>query len=376
MQLETAEHLPTVDKSLTLVTAVDCQQVSFASSSENTAMIGMLLAIRHVSMNAEQGNPRNVATNGIARYTSGSTTASRMRLSNVGSRPYDRIATFADVLDANGTCFCIIFQNHAESFEFFQPCIKTLEGVGEVFVLEEPDPVSHYLGTTQSVRILDRCDRALPLLPAVIRDIPDVALTSPPIGHTRYFCQHAINDIAISRLYVQSSACGGTFCDRQQELSNNQKCGCFFASKQGNVVLCMDVTLKVPPSFSVTGSRTIHRFRSWRTSQLFVKPETWKVLIASLESSNGREHRALIRRAAKSVVNYVNQNGGWTCIGWIRTGGVQDESDNTGATIANIEQDPHITYLFPSNATEIMQSSEFDKLRYDHTQTSAENKHS
>ena len=373
MNLSTAEHLPDVDNSLQFVSVMDCQQASFAVNSENKAIMGMLLSIRHVSMNADQNNTRNIATNGITRYAQGTAGNTRMKLNNIASRPYDRIATFADILDPKGTCFAIIFQNHVQSFSFFQPCIKTLEGVGEIFVLVEPDPVSNYLGTTQSVPIMDRCHKALPLLPITVKNVPNVPLSSPPVGHTRYFCEHGVSNIQISRLYIQQSSCAGTFCDRQQELTSNQKCGCFFTNKQGNIVLSMDVTINVPPSFSITGYRTVHRFMSWRTSQLFVKEDSWKSLIPSINTdSNNQKHRRALRTASKRIVDYINQHGGWTCIGWIRTGSVQDESDGTGALIASSEQDPHITYLYPSNTDLLNDSKDFRDLRYDYANDTTE----
>ena len=367
MRLKTADHLPDVKSSLRFITITDCQQPSFAANGEDTAVVGLLLSIRHVSMNTDQINTRSVATNAISRYTPGATGNTRTKLSNFASKPYDRIATFADILDPKGTCFAIIFQNHSQSFSFFQPCIKTLEGVGEIFILEEPDPVSNFLGTTQSVPIVDRCDRALPVLPQTVSEIPHVPLSSPPAGHTKYFCEHGLNSIHISRLYFQQSSCAGTFCDRQQELTTNQKCGCFFTNKQGNIVLSLDVTIKVPPSFSITGYRTIHRFKSWRTSQLFVKEHSWKSLIACLNSdSTNHKHRDALRTSAKRIVDFVNEHGGWTCIGWIRTGSVQDESDTAGAMIASSEQDPHITYLYPTNMNLGTTCTEFDNLRYDY----------
>jgi len=319
-------------------------------------------------MTVDQGSARPIMTNGMSRYAAGSNTATRARLNNTATRPYDRIATFADVTDPDGSCFAMIFQNHADSFRFFQPCIKTLEGVGEMFLLEEPDPVHNYLGTTQSVAVIDRCDRALPLLKHTVQAVPSLDLSSPPMGHTKFFCLHGVSTINITRAYIQQASCAGVFCDRQQELVNNQKCGCFFTNKESNVVMSMDVTLPVPPTFNTTGSRTIHRFRSWRTSQLFVHPESWKVLIANLNNdSTDRKYRDPLRSAVTKIVDHVNKAGGWTCVGWVRTGAVQDESDNTGATIANMEQDPHISYLYPTNAEQLLQSEVFNTMRFHHS---------
>jgi len=366
-QIRTGSHLPTPDSTLKLVTVRQCQQSDFSTESENTAIVGLLLTIRHISMNADHS--RTISTNTSSRYTAGFSTASRMRLSGSNSRPYDRIAMFADVLDSNGACFALIFQNHSDSFKFFQPCIKTLEGIGEVFVLEEPDPVKSYLGDTQSVPLVDRCDRALPLIAASIIAVPTVPITSPPVGHTKYFCQHNLRDLKIGRVYVQKASCGGVFCDRQQELVNNQKCGCFFTNKESNIVLSLDVTLTVPASFNISGQRTIQRFKSWRTSRLFVNPDSWKPLLTVInDEASDRKYRSMLRQAVKRVVDYVNDKGGWTCVGWVKTGTIQDESDITGATIASVEQEPHLTYLFPTSGETILSTSQYKTLRFNHNQ--------
>jgi hypothetical protein len=54
----------------------------------------------------------------------------------------------------------------------------------------------------------------------------------------------------------------------------------------------------------------------------------------------------------KKVLEYVNQNGGWTYVGWVRTGTVQDTSDTAAResdNIASRDQAPHISYLYPTD---------------------------
>ena len=80
--------------------------------------------------------------------------------------------------------------------------------------------------------------------------------------------------------------------------------------------------------------------------------------------SSDHRHRDILHGVVKNAVQYINDNGGWTCIGWIRTSGVHNESDTTGAMIANNKQEPHIVYLFPMD-TNLPAATEFKDLQYD-----------
>jgi hypothetical protein len=57
-----------------------------------------------------------------------------------------------------------------------------------------------------------------------------------------------------------------------------------------------------------------------------------------------------LRQAVNDITKHVNDNGGWTIIGWIRTGRVKDGSSdvNTSDQIEPLFPTIHITYLFPS----------------------------
>ena len=57
-----------------------------------------------------------------------------------------------------------------------------------------------------------------------------------------------------------------------------------------------------------------------------------------------------LRQAVNDITKHVNDNGGWTIIGWIRTGRVKDQSSdiNTSDIINTLFPKPHISYLFPS----------------------------
>jgi len=65
---------------------------------------------------------------------------------------------------------------------------------------------------------------------------------------------------------------------------------------------------------------------------------------------NRDDDLAALRKAMTYVTKHVNDSGGWTIIGWIRTGRVKDQSSdiNTSDIINTLFPKPHISYLFPS----------------------------
>ena len=109
----------------------------------------------------------------------------------------------------------------------------------------------------------------------------------------------------------------------------------------------MAVSFPVPDGFNAVGTVNISDFRSYRTSRLFVpNDECWY----QLECKNDF-HKKAIKTAVHRINQYVAKNGGWTYVGWLRTGSVSDESDDTHKGVENIaseKQDPHISYLYPT----------------------------
>jgi hypothetical protein len=65
---------------------------------------------------------------------------------------------------------------------------------------------------------------------------------------------------------------------------------------------------------------------------------------------NPDDDLSMLRQAVSDVTKHVNDNGGWTIIGWIHTGRVNDGSSdvNTSDQIEPLFPTIHIMYLFPS----------------------------
>ena len=64
-----------------------------------------------------------------------------------------------------------------------------------------------------------------------------------------------------------------------------------------------------------------------------------------------------LRESIKNIVKYINDNDGWTYIGWLRTGRVTDQSASTeqaaGENLSSVTQTPHLSYLYPSNLDKV-----------------------
>ena len=339
------------------VSITQCEDKRFPDNRENSALIGVLLQIRHNSMVAE--DRRALLTTG-SRYAAGATAALRQRLGG-GNRNYDRLALFADTRES-GRCFAIIFKNPTMSTSFFNRCIRTHEGVGNVFILDEPTPVTSTLGSTASVPIIEQVWDCLPLSNSINTLVPTVPLIPPEMGCTRYFSLHNITNIRFQNASFVPSLCSGSFCDRQlssENMTNPQvaRCGCFHYDRSSSAItIQFDIALPCPLEFDQSGVTYVNGFRSYRTTLLFIKKETLKYI-----KRNNSDQLSSLRRAVQQIVTYINNNGGWSYIGWLRTGTVHDASEaqaTVAENLASTSQTPHLSYLFPSNEELVTNPSE------------------
>jgi hypothetical protein len=233
--------------------------------------------------------------------------------------------------------------------------------------VNRPGALETTLGTSGSVGVLNskKSKNVFPVKGDLNRMIPQVPLVRPLAGDTRYFCYHKCLDLEIGSSMIQNS-CGGKLCDRQSVVTGStgisQGCGCLYKKDK-----CMQVTehvIKFPVSmeFSQNGHVTVNDFRSRRFDELFMADNC----LSAMNSSN-LFHFQVLREYVKKVVQFINMNGGWTIIGWLRTGSVADASDGVNASkdvenIASLEVIPHVIFLYPTKLHDFEQKSEFKAL--------------
>ncbi len=335
----TAAYLPNPRPGLTYIPVSECQLAKYKEDPEDKALVGVLLKILHHS--ASSNDERKIRFNGQSAYQARGNSRQR----NVGERHYDRMFTFADILQPH-TCFTIICNTHQDSIKLMERCSRTQEGVGDMFMIIEPDMVEYYLGDTTSVPIVESPKDFIPVNNRFVDSISTSKLIMPDTDHTTYFCLHK-QKIKCSRASLEYASCSGSFCDRQRlNLGPAQKCGCMYMTSKGSsdLVIDVDITFDVDHSFHPEGKITVSHFRSWRYSNLFVKDSNiWQKL-------DRDDDLIALRKAMVDVTNHVNENGGWTMLGWIRSGRVKDQSSdiNMSDTLTTLHPKPHISYLFPS----------------------------
>ena len=256
--LTTADHIRVTPKeNLIQIPVSDCAKAKYEGEERtNKAIKGIILLVRHSS----QADFNKLVTSSMAsRYATG-VNGARTRAPNARrSRPYDRMITLGDLNDPSGKCFVLILKNVQESTSLFKVCSSSQEGVGDIFVFEEPASIHHTLGTTTSVNIVDSCLLCYPINGSMKDHVPQVNLVSPMIGDTRYFSKHGDTEIALPNATFARASCNGKFCDKQLQLTSGQACGCFYNPYHAFVTES-DVSVNVHATFNLKGRITIGNF--------------------------------------------------------------------------------------------------------------------
>ena len=331
----TNDHLPNPRAGIQYIPVRECLSQSYKENPEDKAIVGILLKVLHHT--GSDTAEKTVRYNGQSGNT---------RQRHIAKQPYDRMFTFGDVNDP-GVCFAIICKTHQETRTLLKRCSKSQEGVGNVFVIVEPDAIEYFLGDSTSVPIVESPQDFFPINNPMDTVVPQTMPTMPEADHMLYFALHG-EKITCKRTTLKEGVCSGVFCDRQLvNVGSTHNCGCLYMSAKDRYdsVLNMDVTFTVPPSFHVESKATVAHFQSWKFSNIFVPKETtWTTL-------NKDEDFQVLRQSVATITEYINNNGGWTIVGWIRSGHIHDQSSDTVMpdNLTSLHPKPHISYLQPTN---------------------------
>lgn len=232
--------------------------------------------------------------------------------------------------------------------------------------------------------ILETTNSFLPVRTGKVK-IPEAVLCS---GNNRedatvYFSKNGIQ-IALHAIELETNtvSCSGRQCDRQRISTvnkGNSTCGCAFTERGPAMVIDGSLELYVPAEFvpqedtiGEAGIKNTHtlgdadhdctvkmvdNFRSWRFTNSIIKNAD------QLDPS--RVSRSDLRKNCKSVVTYVNENGGWDIVGWYKMGTSADASDNDRLANRNVSNVTrfHISLLRPTNLT-LVRSDEYKSHQY------------
>jgi len=189
-----------VRKDLEVISIQTCQQSKYhfnVKVPEKKGVVGVLLSLR-----TAYGTNRTVVTSGGARYSKDKTLLTWLHC--------DRILTFADCSNSNGTVFAVLLETKVWSNRFFQEAMLGQEGVGDLFLLEEVEPLEDTLGSTTNVLLAKRVNHVLPLKEDdLVRIVPQVPAIAPKKGATRYFSQHHVTNLEFGQVFITAAICGG-----------------------------------------------------------------------------------------------------------------------------------------------------------------------
>ena len=194
---------------LEVISIKKCQTSAYLlnpKAPERTGVVAVMLSLR----TATGSGKTTLVNTGGARYGTGAGSNSRARLgNNYATANYDRIVTFADCSSTSGACFAYMTHYKTQSFNFFKNLRVGQEGIGDLILLEEINPVADSLGATTNVALIKGCSHVLPLAGDVATLVPSVPLEAPSKGDTRYFCQHQVRHIEFGHVSIEQAICGG-----------------------------------------------------------------------------------------------------------------------------------------------------------------------
>jgi hypothetical protein len=174
--------------------------------------------------------------------------------------------------------------------------------------------------------------------------IPNVKINPKIIGlgETTFFTYWE-KQVDIETCKIVNACCTGVQCDRQSGM-----CSCF------NVKSTAMSSLALSGNVYIDDHKTKFQSFSFMNMLVFINAD---------HSADSFQGNTLIQMRSRidNIKNYVNANGGWTIMGWMRKGVVYDHSDLVDGKAVKqsemIESDdvsPHIVRMEPTNNDAIM----------------------
>lgn len=254
--------------------------------------------------------------------------------------------------------------------------------IGTVLRLLSPRPIQNFMANN---------------VPLLCSHYPALILKNPPIflhvsikdlvetNASFAFCEN-FTKLSISPVYQACrTSCSGLFCDRQRLADwtgdNERGCGCYaMHHRRSSIAFQHDIVIE---NLSSRPGReiTMDLFSSNKFSKLYLSDHlSPSVQLPQLDLAT--EEFFELMNCIKKVIKYVNENGGFTVIGWYKRGTINDRtlvnpttsnSNNTNdqEQVDAGEVNYRIVELSPTNKNLLDESSEkgcfLASLKYDVT---------
>jgi len=221
--------------------------------------------------------------------------------------------------------------------------------IGSIFRMVHPQPIDKEIG-------------GIPLLVAeasAIVNIPPKSLRTCPINRSIAGDQclaYTLNnkEIRVLSFNVVETGCGGYFCDKQRAHELKAKtdikntCGCFAVLSQRSGI-AVSHSIKVLKADDENPIRHQH-FSSTKFQRLYMNGTLQGN--CKEQTFDGTDVVMDLKASIKDVVKFINDNGGFTILGWYRRGIITDKlmagiTEETYTTEGDITF--HIVSISPTN---------------------------
>ena len=323
--------------------------------ADDKAIIGILIGVKHVNNN-NSGSSRTFSSHSYQSRV-GSTGNHTARSAHAPS-PYTRMLFFADAYSPQGKCFVVIEKSHSDITQNWRLVDPNKAHLGSYILIKEPvSPCERFLSDDMPI-VETKFSFILLQFPAPAF-VQEIVYQIPEIGSQRAFLLQHNSTVMIHTATPIPSMCNGIFCDRQGKNVVANACGCYHTSRFVGIAFVVSYDLEFCHHPAARPER-VSRAASWETTKLLFRtlPEGQATPFALLE-----QHARSIRQVARQICEFVNNNGGWTIIGWSRQGTQVDASslNNTDSTVMSQSKGIHIVTLKPTTA----QTADFQHLQFD-----------
>ena len=217
-------------------------------------------------------------------------------------------------------------------------------GVGSILALNSPKPITKMLAN--EIPILET-NSSLQLM--VRKPFETIKVDAGvPENLTRGFILNECN-LEVVSAEVLSTACSGLFCDRQRTLEllrTGKKCGCYFMRSIASNLSIVH-TIKIREENQSVFLK-IEEFSSFKFSLLYLS-EYFPKSTQRISFDSGSENMEALYECMDKVINFYNENGGFTIIGWYKRGEINDSiQSNDNEKVTSSIMNYHVTSIYPT----------------------------